>query len=78
MLSKEKMFKITSVIMESGCTKFLLYKNDGWLRLIYSGSRYRLIGKYHTFKDAELQLNTLYILEANSCMKSKEKHVWPN
>ena len=78
MLSKEKMFKITSVVMESGCTKYILYKNFGLLNLICMGSKYREIGKYHTLEDAKSQMDVLYILEANACMKSKEKPIWPN
>jgi len=78
MLSKEKMFKITSVIMESGCTKYFLYRNEGWLHFICCGSRYMRVGKYDTLHGAVQQLNTLYMLEANSCIKSREKHIWPN
>lgn len=78
MLSKEKMFKITSVVMESGCTKYILYQNFGWLNLLCMGSRYREIGKYHTVESAKAQVNLLYTLAANSCMKSKEKQIWPN
>lgn len=78
MLSKEKMFKITSVVMESGCTKYILYKNLGWMHCILTGSRFVVLGKFDSLSSARVEMNKLYEIEANSCMKSKEKHVWPN
>lgn len=78
MKSKEEMFKITSVIMQSGCTKYILYRNLGWVHAILFGSRYVEIGKFDSVQEAGQFMNTLYQIEANSCMKSKEKHVWPN
>lgn len=77
MLSKEKMFKITSVVMESGCKKYILYRDLGWLRLILVGSRYSQVGKFDSMRDAMSMMNTLYQVEANSCTKSKEVQVWP-
>lgn len=78
MLSKEKMFKITSVVMESGCTKYLVYRNLGWTHAILNGTRYVQVGKHDKLSEAAEQVNKLYEIETNSCMKSKEKHIWPN
>lgn len=75
--SKEKMFKITSVVMESGCTKYLLYRNHGIMHMIFFGTRYSIAGKFDSMEGAMECLNSLYQREANSCTKSKEVKIWP-
>lgn len=77
MKSKEKMFKITTVVMESGCRKYILYRNFGIMNLILFGTRYGISGTFDSFSDAMCGLNSLYQIEANSCKKSKECKVWP-
>jgi hypothetical protein len=77
MIAKDKMFKITSVIMESGCKKFILYRNFGWGHLLFLGSRYGEVGKFDSLKAATTRMDELYQNEANSCIKSKEIEVWP-
>lgn len=75
--AKSELFKITKVQMESGCTKYSLYKNLGWTNIFLEGSFYHLMSEHDSFPQAMEHMDKLYSTYLNSTHHTKESTVWP-